>query len=103
MNFVGDDDHTEYFTAWNKIGPIIFKEQENVSKRKEQGIKGNNDGAENNEIMIPFWLLVLLGVILPCGSVFLLVWTFRILQRNGRQEVLVLNRLLNAALTSDGV
>lgn len=54
MNFVGDEDYTEYSTAWNKIGPIIFKEQENVSKRKKQGIKGNNDGAENNEIMIPF-------------------------------------------------
>lgn len=59
MNFVGDEDYTEYSTAWNKIGPIIFKEQENVSKRKKQGIKGNNDWAENNEIMIPFWLPVL--------------------------------------------
>lgn len=28
-------------------------------QRKKQGIKGNNDGAENNEIMIPFWLPVL--------------------------------------------
>lgn len=52
MNFVGGEDHTEYFTAWNKTGPIIFKEQENVSKGKEQGIKGNNDGAKNNEIPI---------------------------------------------------
>lgn len=59
LNFVGDEDYTEYFTAWNKIGLIIFKEQENVSKRKKQGIKGNNDGAENYEIMIPFWLPVL--------------------------------------------
>lgn len=39
LNFVGGEDHTEYFTAWNKTGPIIFKEQENVSKGKEQGIK----------------------------------------------------------------
>lgn len=103
MNFVGGEDHTEYFTAWNKTGPIIFKEQENVSKGKEQGIKGNNDGAKNNEIMIPFWLLALLGVILPCGSVFLLVWTFRICQRNGRQKVPVHNRLLNADSTSNSV